>query len=72
MTGPDLRRARLSLGFTLYDMARALRLSGGRDASIKHLRAMESGEKPVSGPVSRVAQALLDGWRPAGWPEPGA
>ena len=69
MTGPDLRRARHALGFTLYDMARALRLSGGRDAAIKHLRGMESGDKTISGPVSRVVQALSDGWRPPGWPD---
>jgi transcriptional regulator with XRE-family HTH domain len=69
MTGPDLKRARLALGFSLYDMARALRLSGGREASVKHLRAMEAGARDVSGPVSRVVQALLDGWRPSGWPD---
>ena len=69
MTGPDLKRARLAMGFTLYDMARALRLSGGREAAVKHLRTMEAGAREVSGPVSRVVQALLDGWRPPGWPD---
>jgi len=48
-------------------MARALRLAGTPDKAATRVREMESGNRPISGPVAVAVEAFLSGWRPAGW-----
>lgn len=63
LIGPDdLRSVQQELGLSNMQMARVL---GIEDRSYRRLLA---GERGISGPISRVIEALRDGWRPAGWP----
>lgn len=62
MTAADLAAAQRELGFPNAQMARALRIG---DRAYRRLLA---GERGVTGPVSRVIEALLAGWRPADFP----
>jgi transcriptional regulator with XRE-family HTH domain len=56
MTPADLKAARERLGLTQDGLAEALRLpSGGR-----HIRRLESGQHPISGPISVAVQLLVD------------
>jgi transcriptional regulator with XRE-family HTH domain len=65
--GDDLKRAREQLGWTLFVMARALRLGGDREQSSKRVREMENGARPVSGPVAVAVEGFLEGHRPEGF-----
>lgn len=62
MTGSELKSARKELGWSLADMADALRLSeaSGRDS----IRKMESGKINISGPISVAVEAFLAGYIP--------
>ena len=62
MNGNELKSARKELGWSLADMADALRLSeaSGRDS----IRKMESGKINISGPISVAVEAFLAGYVP--------
>lgn len=52
-----LRKAREALGMTQRQLAQKLQLkASGAD----HVRHMERGRRPVSGPVKVAVQAMLD------------
>lgn len=61
-TPADLKAARRALGWSLSEMAGALRLSGDKGA--QRVREMEDGAKPLTGPVTVAVEAFLSGWRP--------
>ena len=65
MNGTELKAARKELGWSLADMADALRLSeaSGRDS----IRKMESGKINISGPISVAIEAFLAGYIPEGF-----
>ncbi len=62
MNGSELTAARKELGWSLADMADALRLaqSSGRDT----IRKMESGKINVTGPIAVATEAFLAGYIP--------
>ena len=62
MNGAELKAARKELGWSLADMADALRLSeaSGRDS----IRKMERGKINISGPISVAVEAFLAGYIP--------
>ena len=66
-TPADLKAARQSLGWSLRQMARALRLAGPDDKTATRVREMEDGRRDISGPVCVSVEAFADGWRPEGW-----
>lgn len=66
-TGEDIRMAREELGWSVYTLARALRMSGERGQSGRRIREYESGAKEPPGPTTVAIEALVDGFRPAGW-----
>lgn len=66
-TPTTLKAARNALGWSLADMARALRLASAETKGGDRVREMESGARPISGPVSVAVEAFLTGWRPEGW-----
>jgi transcriptional regulator with XRE-family HTH domain len=65
--GAAMKAARLALGWSLRDMARALRLAQIETKGPDRVRDMESGARPISGPVSVAVEAFLTGFRPDGW-----
>ncbi|MGQ2990857.1 MAG: hypothetical protein ACT6RD_03605 [Brevundimonas sp.] len=67
--GPQLKAARMILGWDEATMARALRLAGTPDKAAARVREMELGKRDISGPVQVAVEALLSGWRPTGWTE---
>lgn len=56
MTPAELKAARERLGLTQNGLAEALRLgkNGGR-----HIRKLESGQHPISGPISVAVEFML-------------
>ena len=67
MTGDEFREAREELNLTRGELAAILRFGANGE---RRIRRMENDEIEVSGPVSVVMDALLDGWWPEGVPEP--
>lgn len=67
MTGDEFREAREELNLTRGELATILRFGANGE---RRIRRMENDEIEVSGPVSVVMNALLDGWWPEGVPEP--
>ena len=67
MTGDEFREAREDLNLTRGELATILRFGANGE---RRIRRMENDEIEVSGPVSVVMDALLDGWWPEGVPEP--
>ncbi len=65
--GAAMKAARLALGWSLRDMARALRLAQIETKGPDRVRDMESGTRDISGPVTVCVEAFLTGFRPAGW-----
>jgi transcriptional regulator with XRE-family HTH domain len=65
--GAAMKAARLALGWSLRDMARALRLAQVETKGPDRVRDMESGARDISGPVTVAVEAFLTGFRPAGW-----
>lgn len=61
MTPDELRQAREDLNLSRADLADRLRFGANGE---RRIRRMEQGEIEVSGPVSVVVDALLDGWEP--------
>lgn len=56
-------QAREHLGLTKAGLARVMRLgASGRDT----VRAIEQGERSISGPYQLALEALVAGWRPWG------
>ena len=62
MTPAKLKQARQALGYSLTDMADALRLSGTTGPTT--IRKMEAGKVNISGPVSVAVEAMLKGFDP--------
>lgn len=66
-----MRALRRALGWSVYTMARALRLGDdsptGRLNGGKRVRDMEEGRRAITGPVSALCEAIEDGFRPDGW-----
>lgn len=66
-TPDDLKAARHELGWSLRQMARALRLAGTPEKAATRVREMEDGRREISGPVCVAVEAFADGWRPEGF-----
>lgn len=75
-TGADLKAARQALGWSLVELAEALRLRGVEHVRpdeerasnrATRVRKMETGNYPISGPVSVAVEAFLAGFRPEGF-----
>lgn len=64
-TGHDLRRIRHQLGWSIYEMAKALRLSGDDRKGGQRVHHMEEDHRALGGPTQTVLEALESGWRPA-------
>lgn len=64
MSPEDFAAARRSLGWSCYELAEALGLSGSRKLAGQKVRQMEHGEWRITGSIARVVEALLSGWRP--------
>lgn len=62
--GNELKAARQELGWSLAELARALRLGGGGDKPAQYVREMENGARSISGPVTVAVEAFLAGFRP--------
>lgn len=60
--GRDLKRARKILGWTVNDLADALRLSSG--TGNRTIRRMEAGDSHVTGPIAVATEAFLNGFIP--------
>lgn len=58
-TAADLKAARHTLGWSVNQMADALRLGGASFAAARRVREMESGERLISGPISVAVELLL-------------
>ena len=71
-TPDDLKAARHALGWSLRQMARALRLAGTPEKAATRIREMEDARRDISGPVMVAVEAFLTGWRPEGWSDDGA
>lgn len=56
MTPQDLKTIRQALGLSVTDMAVAVGLNG--DNAATHVRAMEAGSKPISGPLAVVLRYM--------------
>lgn len=65
--GQKLKEARRELGWSVNDMADALRLSPANGGT--SIRKMENGKTPISGPISVAVEAFLDGFIPHGFYE---
>jgi hypothetical protein len=66
-TPDDLKAARQRLGWSLRQMARALRLAGTPEKAATRVREMEDGRREISGPVCVAVESFLDGFRPESW-----
>lgn len=66
MTPTELKTARETLGLSQAQLAVLLGYEGTNIR--QRVSAQENGHKAVPPLVSRLAQAYLDGYRPADWP----
>lgn len=74
-TAEDLAEARRQLGWSLYTLARALKMcpvdAPSDDQRVKkagdRIREMERGARDITGPISVAVEALLTGFRPEGF-----
>jgi len=64
MTPSKLKLARIYLGYSLSDMADALRPSQTTGATT--IRKMESGKVNITGPIMVAVDAMLKGYDPFG------
>jgi DNA-binding XRE family transcriptional regulator len=62
MTPSKLKLARIYLGYSLSDMADALRLSQTTGATT--IRKMESGKVNITGPIMVAVDAMVKGYDP--------
>lgn len=65
--GQKLKEARHKLGWSVNDMADALRLSPANGGT--SIRKMENGKTAISGPISVAVEAFLEGFIPYGFYE---
>lgn len=61
----EFTKARERLGLSKVDVARILRLSDPQRSGYRTVMRWEQG-KPA-GPAMVAMEAMLSGWRPAGW-----
>lgn len=66
MTPKQLKKARLTLGLSLDQMALMLGYSGPRKRHMQY--SLENGLRTIREPQIRLARAYLDGYRPDDWP----
>lgn len=66
-TGDDIADARKRLGWSVYTLARALRLAGDRETTATRVRQMERGAREIGGPTTVAVEAFLTGFRPEGF-----
>ena len=57
MTGPDLKSHRKALGFSVRELSDALRMGANGPT---HLREMEAGKRPVTGPIQTAVLLLVE------------
>lgn len=67
-TGEHLRQVREAMGWSAADLARALRFGENHGAS--RILEMETGKRPISGPVAVAVEALMRGFLPYGFKPP--
>jgi len=67
MTPEKLKLARLYMGYSITEMADALRLSPDNGAT--SIRKMESGKVRISGPIMVAIDAMLKGYDPFDYDE---
>lgn len=63
-SGSDVRAARELLGWSVYQLAAALRMTA--DNGARRIREFEAGTRDIPGPTSLAIEALVDGFRPQG------
>ena len=61
MTGEDLAQARRDLGLSVTDLAERLRLELPNGRTM--VREMESGKRPISGPIGVAVELMLEALR---------
>jgi hypothetical protein len=61
MDANEFYKARKRLGMSPTELGQALRLKGDAGG---HVREIEDGARPVTGPISVAVEAMLTGWRP--------
>ncbi len=70
MTGAELKAARLKLGLTLEQMARALGYRGEHVINSQwRIENLNAGIGLISNNKASLVDALLYGWRPPDWPK---
>lgn len=67
MTPDKLKLARHSMGYSVNEMADALRLSPENGGTT--IRKMESGKVRITGPIMVAVDAMLKGYDPFGYDE---
>ena len=67
MTPDKLKIARHSMGYSVNEMADALRLSPENGGTT--IRKMESGKVRITGPIMVAVDAMLKGYDPFGYDE---
>jgi DNA-binding XRE family transcriptional regulator len=67
MTPDKLKLARHHMGYSVNDMAAALRLSPENGGTT--IRKMESGKVNITGPISVAVDAMLKGYDPFDYEE---
>lgn len=67
MTPEKLKLARNYMGYSVNDMAAALRLSPENGGTT--IRKMESGKVNITGPIMVAVDAMLKGYDPFGYEE---
>ena len=67
MTPAKLKLARVAMGYSVTEMADALRLSPDNGAT--SIRKMESGKVRISGPIMVAVDAMLKGYDPFDYEE---
>ena len=67
MTPDKLKLARHSMGYSVNEMADALRLSPENGGTT--IRKMESGKIRITGPIMVAVDAMLKGYDPFGYDE---
>ena len=65
--GDGLNWARHQLGWSMLEMALALRMEGPDEKLKARIHEMEIGTRNVSGPMTVAIEALLQGFRPEGF-----
>lgn len=58
MTASELRKLRASLGLSQRDLGLAVYLKGKYPG--RHISRLESGKKPITGPIERALEAVAE------------